>query len=184
MPSPLLHAAAGVGICAARHSSTDRLRRSVWVWVVVASVFPDADLLLGLFVDDPNRFHGNYSHSLGSAVMAGCLAALLCRVERIVTGMLVFLGWASHCLLDSMNFDGRPPLGVPILWPFSGQAIQFPWTPFPGIHHGSEGASTSQFWDEVFSVSNLNTVLTEAVIATVYIAGCAMVGAMIRKRRR
>jgi hypothetical protein len=45
----------------------------------------------------------------------------------------VGLGWASHVLLDYLNVDTHPPIGLLALWPFLGAYLKFPWPIFMDI---------------------------------------------------
>lgn len=129
MPSPLAHGLVGltVHVLAARQRDElfDRWRAAV---TVGAAVMPDADLLLR-FVDGRNH-HGNEMHSLGFALLAAVAGAAVFRLRRwkkpVSVALAVFLGWSSHVLLDYLNVDTHPPIGIMALWPLSNAHYKSP----------------------------------------------------------
>lgn len=94
---------------------------------------PDLDLLVGA--------HNAQSHSLGAAVVVGVLGALiLWRRGRISGGAhliktaAVFLAaYSSHVLLDWLNSDASPPVGIMALWPVSDRYYRSELTLFDAI---------------------------------------------------
>jgi inner membrane protein len=107
-----------------------RVPRAVLLLGVLASMLPDADVILfrfGAGYDDVWS-HRGFSHSLGFAVFLGLLAALLLR--RSAPPLLAFLfvasSAASHGLLDMLTNGGH---GVAFLWPLNSQRYFFDWRP-------------------------------------------------------
>jgi inner membrane protein len=133
MPSPLGHSLAGIAVHAvsARDPSELRSRRRLAL-VVGAALAPDLDLLFR-FVDGRNH-HNNETHSLGAAILAGLAAALLARfagwTRPALLGLAVAAGWASHVLLDYLNLDTNPPIGIQAFWPLSSAYYKIPWPIF------------------------------------------------------
>jgi membrane-bound metal-dependent hydrolase YbcI (DUF457 family) len=76
----------------------------------------DLDLLVGA--------HSGPTHSIGAAAIAGLVAALarwpIAR-SRVMIGVVAFLAWATHPLMDSLAPDTSLPYGVMAFWPFSHQ---------------------------------------------------------------
>jgi membrane-bound metal-dependent hydrolase YbcI (DUF457 family) len=137
VPSPLAHAVAGltVHVLAARDRS--ELLRPIRAAVVVgAALVPDVDLLFR-FVDGRNH-HNNETHSIGLAAAAAVVAALLGRWV-VAEGLALRLGlatgtaWLSHVVLDYLNRDTHPPIGIMALWPLSSGHYKFPWPIFLDI---------------------------------------------------
>jgi membrane-bound metal-dependent hydrolase YbcI (DUF457 family) len=136
MPSPLGHAIAGLTVhvlaCRRRHELLDWPRVALTAGAALA---PDLDLLLR-FVDGRNH-HGGAMHGLGFAILAGAAGFLLARVRRWVRpgalGVAVAFAWSSHVLLDYLNVDTHPPIGILALWPFSRAYYKFPWPIFLDI---------------------------------------------------
>ena len=89
---------------------------------VAAAVAPDLDLLLR-FIDGRNH-HQGASHSITWALLAGGAVALAARAagwpRARGLGIAAGAGWGSHLLLDYFGRDTHPPIGIPLLWPFSG----------------------------------------------------------------
>lgn len=103
--------------------------------VVGAALAPDLDLLFR-FVDGRNH-HNNETHSLGFAVLAGIVGAtafaLLRFARPYALAFAVALGSASHTLLDYLNRDTSPPIGLMALWPWRDAHYKFPWPLFMDI---------------------------------------------------
>jgi inner membrane protein len=133
MPSPLGHSLAGIAVHAASAGSVSELRSARRLALVVgAALAPDIDLLFR-FVDGRNH-HNNETHSLGAALLAGLAAALLARLKAwprpTLLGLAVGAGWASHVLLDYLNLDTNPPIGIQAFWPVSSAHYKIPWPIF------------------------------------------------------
>lgn len=174
MPSPLLHAAAGSGICLLNRRALNTNKIRFVIPVMLASILPDFDFVPGLIVGDPNRYHGGYSHSIGLAVVAALISGLILIPQRRCVIFSVFVAWTVHCLLDALTADGRPPYGVPLLWPVSDQT--FHASVFASFQHGQEGATLREYFRAVFSVSNIRVLLGEIAIALPLLFGCAAIG--------
>jgi len=136
MPSPVAHALAGLTV----HLLAARDLDDVWdprraLVVVGAALAPDLDLLFQ-FVDGRNH-HSAETHGIGFALMAAGAVALLARLlaarRPLVLGAAAGLGWSSHVLLDYLNRDTNPPIGIMAFWPFSRGYYKFPWPVFLDI---------------------------------------------------
>jgi inner membrane protein len=133
MPSPVGHAIAGLTV----HVLTAGSRLELVDWrratiVTGAALAPDLDLAFR-FVDGRNH-HGNEMHSLGLALLSACtalgLATLLRHRRPLVLASAVGFAWLSHVLLDYLNVDTHPPIGILALWPLSAAYFKFPWPIF------------------------------------------------------
>jgi membrane-bound metal-dependent hydrolase YbcI (DUF457 family) len=129
MPSPLAHGLVGltIHVLASRDRSElrDRWRLGVTVGAALA---PDLDLTFK-FVDGRNH-HGYELHSIGFALLAAASAALafrlLGRTRPLALGAVAGLSWVSHLVLDYLNVDTSPPIGLMALWPFSDAFFKSP----------------------------------------------------------
>jgi hypothetical protein len=136
MPSPLAHGLVGltVHVLASRdrRELRDRWRLGV---TVGAALVPDLDLAFRL-VDGRN--HHNFAfHSIGFALLAGASGAAVFRLLRwrraLALGAVVALAWTSHLVLDYLNVDTNPPIGLMALWPFSSAFFKSPLPLFMDI---------------------------------------------------
>jgi membrane-bound metal-dependent hydrolase YbcI (DUF457 family) len=88
---------------------------------VGASLIPDVDLLFRV-VDGQNHHNGE-THSIGFAVLAAVAAAVVFRLLQwkrpLVLALVVGAAWGSHVLLDLLNLDTHPPIGLMAFWPLS-----------------------------------------------------------------
>jgi len=95
---------------------------------VGAGLLPDIDLLFRL-VDGRNH-HDNETHSIGFALLAAVTGALVFRLLRwrrpLLLALAVGLAWCSHLVLDYLNVDTNPPIGLLALWPFSDAYFKSP----------------------------------------------------------
>jgi membrane-bound metal-dependent hydrolase YbcI (DUF457 family) len=136
MPSPLGHAIAGltVHVATARDEAELSEPRRIGV-VTLAALAPDVDFLFRLF--DGRNHHQQETHSLGFAVLAALGCALAFRLARrprpLATAAAVGLAWLSHVMLDYLNNDSNPPIGLMALWPLSRDYYKFPWPIFLDI---------------------------------------------------
>jgi membrane-bound metal-dependent hydrolase YbcI (DUF457 family) len=144
MPSPIGHALAGLSVHALtardREELDDRPRA---LSLILAATAADADLLLR-FVDGRNH-HQQESHSIACALLAavvfGLAARALGRARAVAFGAAAGLAWLSHILLDFLNRDTHPPIGVLALWPFSSAYYKFPWPVFLDVGRTLEWAT-------------------------------------------
>jgi membrane-bound metal-dependent hydrolase YbcI (DUF457 family) len=134
VPSPVAHFLAGLVTHAAVAPAADRGWRRRTVVTVAAALAPDLDFALvpfGLAV------HQGASHSVGAALLAGfavaAFAAALRWPRAVILGLAAFLGWSSHVVLDLLNLDTHPPIGVLALWPFDEGYYKVPWPIFMDI---------------------------------------------------
>jgi inner membrane protein len=136
MPSPVGHAIAGLTVhvltAGSRTERTDWRRAAI---VTGAALAPDLDLTFR-YVDGRNH-HGNEMHSLGAALLAAGVAfavsTLLRKPRSLVLALAVGLAWSSHVLLDYLNVDTSPPIGILALWPLSAAYFKFPWPIFMDV---------------------------------------------------
>jgi inner membrane protein len=128
MPTIVSHAAVplalGLGL------GKERISGSLLVAGIIASMLPDADVMLfrfGATYDTPWA-HRGFSHSLAFAICVGLLAALALRrwSPPLLAFAFVAVSAASHGLLDMMTNGGH---GVAILWPFTDYRYFFDWRP-------------------------------------------------------
>jgi membrane-bound metal-dependent hydrolase YbcI (DUF457 family) len=95
---------------------------------VAAALVPDVDLLFKL-VDGRNH-HNNELHSVGFALLAAAAGTLAFRIlgwgRPLALALAVGLGWTSHVVLDYLNVDTHPPIGLMALWPFSAGYYKSP----------------------------------------------------------
>lgn len=135
MPSPVGHFLAGLATHVASVPRDEiALRRRALV-TVAAAIAPDLDLLLRL-VDGRNHHQGP-SHSVGAAALAGLAVLALGLIRRWPgawgLGVAATLGWTSHLVLDLLNVDTHPPIGLMALWPLRLDYYKLPWPVFLDI---------------------------------------------------
>lgn len=136
MPSPVGHGLAGLMVhVLASHDRAELRSPARLALVVGAALAPDLDLLLR-FVDGRNH-HDGQTHSVAFALGAAALAMVVARAARwarpSVLGWAVGLGWLSHLVLDYLNVDTSPPVGIMAFWPLSHAFYKFPWPLFLDI---------------------------------------------------
>lgn len=188
--TPVGHGLAGVAVAGAMGSAPwarHRLSRFVWFAVAVVSAnAADLDFLPGLVVGDPVLFHHGLSHSLLFVGLWSGLAWLMARRTDFSPNRIAALAgasYATHLLLDAATADGRAPVGIPLLAPFSDRHTAFSWTPFRGIVHGNPGDSAATVLDNVLSLQNAWTVAIETFYLIPLAVACWILGRLLRERR-
>jgi membrane-bound metal-dependent hydrolase YbcI (DUF457 family) len=139
VPSPIAHGLVGLSIHILASRSEVELRdRWRLALTVGAALAPDLDLAFR-FVDGRNH-HNNELHSLGFALVAAAAAAIVLRLLRwpraLPLALVVGLAWCSHLLIDYLNVDTHPPIGLMALWPFSRGYFKSPLPIFLDVGRG------------------------------------------------
>ena len=134
MPSPVAHFLFGLTAHVAASSGDDLGWRRRTAITVAAALAPDLDFVFKAF---GLAVHQGASHSVGAALIAGVVVAGVAAVLRwprpSVLGVAASLGWASHIVLDLLNLDTHPPIGLLALWPFADGHYKVPWPLFMDI---------------------------------------------------
>lgn len=167
MASPLGHSLIGAAIGRLSGVEGVRPRWSWYAFAMIAANIPDLDILPGLLIGDINRFHHSTSHSLFAAAAFGLLVALAARYSTrapMRIGLSAGLLYASHLLLDYFSADGRPPHGIPLLWPFSSAYLIAPVTPLRGVKHGVPGEPLAAVIESFLSPHNIGVVAIETLL--------------------
>lgn len=140
MATPLGHAMAGVLV-----GTLATWQRPLWGYgkdlalFAVLAMAADLDFVPGLLMGNPSAYHQGLSHSVGMAGLAGVVMGLWgARYGQAwrwaLVGGLVYL---SHPLVDYITMDTRPPLGVQLWWPMSGEHVQAPAQVFLNVRRES-----------------------------------------------
>jgi membrane-bound metal-dependent hydrolase YbcI (DUF457 family) len=144
MPSPVGHALAGLTVHVLTARGEGELSSLLRAGIITsAALAPDLDLLGSLF--DGQNHHQHEWHSVGFATLAAIGVALAGRLwgwtRPIALGFAAGLGWTSHLLLDYLEVDTSPPIGLMALWPFSRRYFHFPRPLFLDIGRTLEWAT-------------------------------------------
>lgn len=130
--------------------------------LVLAALVPDFDYFPVLWGDFTlaNLNHQGFTHSVFFALLASVALAYVAswlgcgKPARLFP--FVFSASLSHLLLDYLTFDGRDPVGIMLLWPFSDARFNSPVSVFGGIIKGS--------FSEIVSAHNVGVVLQEVLV--------------------
>ena len=133
MPSPVGHAIAGLCVHVATVRDEKQLLDVRRAGLVVASaLLPDVDLLFR--VVDGRNHHQQETHGIGFAILWSLVVLLGFGLRRrpraAALSFAAGLAWLSHILLDYLNRDTNPPIGLMALWPWSDDYYKFPWPIF------------------------------------------------------
>ena len=156
MPSPVGHTLAGCCLAAAAWRAPALRSAGFAAALLAAANLPDVDFLgallrpLGVAVD-----HQGPTHSLAfvAAATLPLALALRGRVPPLRAWAWLAGAGALHLLLDLVSYDGRPPIGIPLLWPFSAAWAHSPLVLFPGADR-----------DNPLSLHNLFELLVELAV--------------------
>jgi hypothetical protein len=157
MATPLGHYL--VGLALAGGLARDDHERARSPWLAAIACVPDLDLVPGVLVGDPSRFHHGVTHSLTAAILfAGAVAVLLAVAgHRAPTRFVLVVAalYASHSALDALTLDNSDPRGVPLLWPWRDTTYESPWLLLANVQHTRE---------PIVSAHNLRLMLQEAFV--------------------
>lgn len=163
MPSPVAHGLVGLTVHLLASRDREELRDPWRIGVTVgASLIPDVDLLFRLV--DGQSHHNTETHSIGFALLAAVTAAAVFRLVKwkrpLALALAVGLAWGSHVLLDCLNLDTHPPIGLMALWPFSDGYYKSPVLLFLDIGRTLDWTavrhnSVSVAWESVILVPPL-----------------------------
>jgi len=170
MSSPIGHSFAGY-IINSYSSKSLKIQgiKTLFLCIFIANT-PDLDFVPGLLIGKPNLFHHGISHSVGMGAIFSLLLASLLNIgdtKSLNKDFLLFFSlYCSHLLLDYISYDGRPPLGIPIFWPLSGQYFIFKYPMLPPVAHSElTHATIAQFLNGVCSIHNLYVIFMEFTVS-------------------
>lgn len=173
MATPLGHAIAGYAVSQFSKSSHAGIRLNVLVLCIFVAALPDLDVIPGLFIGKPVMYHQGISHSLGLAIaVSGIIAATYRLSGKSFSAifLLCFAAYSSHLALDLIGPDRRPPIGIPLFWPFSERAFLSPVPILLGVTHASTtGVSTPEWIQNLMSLRNVGAIIVEALVITPFI---------------
>ena len=135
---------------------------------------PDLDYIPGLLVGELNRYHQLWTHSLLFCTVAAAVAARALRRTRL-RPPAVFAIVFSHLLLDLLTEDARPPVGIPLLWPFSSRPFQI-----APLFPRWEKLSVAQ---ALTSPANLRPAAVELAVGAAFVALCLAAACLLRRAR-
>jgi inner membrane protein len=132
MPSPIGHALAGLAVAWAADAVPPQQDRgghqglhNAYLCATLAAL-PDADLLLPIA-------HRTVTHSFAAVAAVALLMIVASRVTGKVTRRVAIAcvaAYASHLLLDWLQADPTPPLGIQAFWPASSAWFISGWDLF------------------------------------------------------
>lgn len=170
MPSPILHSSVAASLA---RGAREPLDWSLAARSVVAANVADLDLVPGVFVGAPNRWHHAYTHSFPVALALGALFALPpWRGDspdyraRFRYFALVCL---THPLLDLLVDDrhwralGEPFPNIGLWWPFSSRGYDVLWPLLPTV-------SVEGSWTRWFGPENLRACAFDIVVGALLFA--------------
>ncbi|MBI5815868.1 MAG: metal-dependent hydrolase [Nitrospinae bacterium] len=141
MPTPIGHSLLGLSIMAAAYGvkkpAFTKHGLKLAVFCVAAACLPDIDFVHwdGNGLTLTGACHHGITHSIGFALFAASLAGLWAKLAKHdgwpKIGLLTFALVGSHVLADLFGVDGYAAngIGVPALWPFSGEYHIIPILP-------------------------------------------------------
>jgi membrane-bound metal-dependent hydrolase YbcI (DUF457 family) len=133
MPTPVGHPLAGLNLWVYR-SRKDRRDCLLFIFL---SCLPDIDLIPGILIGNPLKYHHLLTHSLLFTFIVALIWSFLFHKKwGYIQSFLIAFGLiCSHIFLDTMNTNdrGNPRMGVKIFYPFYDSRVIFPWGFFLAI---------------------------------------------------
>lgn len=192
MPLPLSHTLAGATLYTVLDEDGGAAGWRRAALAVMLANAADLDLLPGMAIGEPNRFHRMATHAVPVvivvAIVAGWAAWWAWRAAwplrrglgrgAAATALMVGSLWGSHVVLDLFTADPSPPRGVQAMWPLSdGWVHAYPL--FERTDRISGQASVAEFLASLASWHNVRATLFELLIL-----GPVLVAAQWSRRRR
>ncbi len=185
MATPIGHTLAGLAVYGFLSPRKTPVQISLILLCVVVANSPDLDFLPGIVMGRPALYHQGITHSLGFALLVSFVATVIYRaINRrwsfLFVFSLCFISYLSHLLLDFFSPDvERPPFGIPIFWPLSGEYFVSPLSIFLGVRHAaSTYASTVEWIRGIVDLHNLLAIGLEVMLILPFI----LIGRLCRKR--
>ncbi len=127
MSSPVAHSLAGlsIGFLSWRKVFKTSLTWKAVLFCVVMANLPDFDVIPGFFAGDINLYHHDYTHTLVFAFAVFLCVLAVSRRNSLKWASMSLVLVLSHFAIDYITIDRSPPIGLPLLWPFSD--IRFKW---------------------------------------------------------
>src|SRR5262245_59127973 len=180
MASPLGHALAGLAI--GRIPDSEHAGSAHWLVPACAllAIAPDLDFVPGWIAGQPALYHQGVSHSFFVGALTAAAAALLIARGSGVWRCFawLFAAYVSHLAIDWLAGDTRPPIGMPLFWPFSDATFISPVPILPGISHSPHGVEGRAAWlASLLDGYNLRALGVELLV-------CAPLLAVVEWRRR
>jgi membrane-bound metal-dependent hydrolase YbcI (DUF457 family) len=166
--TPIGHTLAGSILV---QNSRIRFRWMNWKWMlglIIYSNLPDIDFLFGWMKGNPNLIHQEGTHSLAFIMGVSLLTGLLIQMRNKngwQGGSLCFLILGVHLLFDIFGSDSRPPIGIPLFWPFSEFRVHSLFSIFGSVTKASDN---HDFIPSLFCRHNGLVVLREIGIAGLF----------------
>lgn len=178
MATPIGHAVAGLVISGVSKYQTRKERIALALVCMFAAMAPDLDVIPGLLLGAPARFHGEISHSL---VFAAALSLAIAGAYRLVGKpskeifLLALTAYISHLALDMLGPDGRPPYGIPLFWPLSGQTFISPVPILLGARHAASASTGIAEWvGNLLSLRNVAAIAVETLLLVPFVIAMKM----------
>jgi membrane-bound metal-dependent hydrolase YbcI (DUF457 family) len=173
MATPLGHALAGYAVYHLSAAAKDADRAHL-IWLcILLSIAPDLDFLPGILLGKPAMYHQGMTHSLGFALIVSLTIATIYTLKGwpfpgIFT--LSFFAYGSHLVLDFFGPDGRPPYGIPLLWPFSTECFISPIPLLWGVHHVHSASGSNLEWVAgILDFYNVGAIALEIVFMAPFV---------------
>lgn len=175
MPSPVAHIVGGIAAYMVFEKSLrqpkDTTKRNFLILTCISlSIWPDLDIIPGLFTHDINKFHHGITHSLFGSLLLSSVVALLTR--SMINDMNIYKVWGcyfmaavSHPLFDFFSVDNSLPYGIPLLWPINDTYYISPVSLFYRID--KSGKSIDSFILSLINVTNAKAVFFECIFVII-----------------
>lgn len=173
MATPIGHTLAGYAIYTACGSSGKERQGHLMLLIIVVALLPDFDLIPGIVMGRPALFHQGITHSVGFALLVSLvIAGLSYRRAKSFPFIFTacFFAYMSHLVIDFFGRDLRPPYGIPLLWPVSGEYFISPVPVFWGVKHAAEtNDPTLQWMMGILDLQNLWAVSIEVAFLSPFL---------------
>ena len=164
MPTPVGHLLSGISAYTILKPARPN-RKWIFFAALFMAVMPDFDFVFGFFVDNPNRYHHHFTHSIFFITVMSLFVAFILaqnsRAHLLADFVLLTVAGLSHLFLDMLAVDTSAPYGMPLFWPLSEKYVISPFSIFSDIQRASH---SGRFLSSLFNLHNLVAVGKEVLI--------------------
>jgi len=167
MPTPVGHTLAGIAVWLFSRAAASRRSLVLLFFLWVAAVAPDIDYFPVFWGDLElaNLNHQHYTHSIFFSLLSATALSIVAKwflpgSTALKLFPLMLIAALSHQFFDYLTYDGRDPVGIPLLWPLD-MRFNSPVSVFAGVAKGS--------FSDVVSLHNAFVIAREILLVGVVV---------------
>jgi len=187
MPSPIAHSIVGLSIVSNSEKDVKNVFKNNFLsyfLIIFVSIVPDFDIIPGILVGLPSKYHHGVTHSFISGIVFALLFSLLIFLFKrryfLSRAFLFSVLYFFHIILDLFTIDTGEinGFGLPIFFPFSFSLFRSSIVLFSGKLM-KDGYLTYQ---TIFRYYNFFPVIMEIIISSLVGILIILIGNILKKK--